>query len=180
MEDDDLISWLEQDEVRSRLYRAGRLRLLVQEYGPEGIRLFHGGPVSALAFEEARQAYLHGLFMACTIMSQVCLEHMLAGLFRAVGRDDMERASFEMLLRQARNEGFLSQDEFELFERVRQIRNPYTHSRAPASPGSVIRRTLTSNMPFEDLVVQDAELAIRALLRLCRRPPFCISSGDEA
>ena len=75
MEDQDLISWLEQDEARSRPYRAGRLRFLHQEYGPEGIRLFHGGPVSALAFEEARQAYLHGLFMACTIMSQVCVEH---------------------------------------------------------------------------------------------------------
>jgi HEPN domain-containing protein len=180
MEDDELISSLEQDEARSRPYRAGRLRFLLQEYGPEGIRLFHGGAVSALAFEEVRQAYLHGLFMACTIMSQVCVEHMLAGLFRAAGRDDLDRASFETLLRQARDTGFLSQADFDLFNRLRQIRNPYTHSRAPGSPGSVMHRAVTSDIPFEGLMVQDAELAVRAILGLCQRPPFCIPSGDGA
>lgn len=80
--------------------------------------------MSAMAFEEARQAYLHGLFLACTTTCQVCMEHMLAGLFRIRGRTDLERATFETLLREARVTGMLSEEEFSLFDKFRTIRNP--------------------------------------------------------
>jgi len=170
---DHLVAWLEADEASSRPYRARRLRLLIDEYGDEGeIRLFPGGPASALAFQEARLAYLHGLFLGCVVLCQACVEHMLAGIFRMSGRDDLNRAGFQKLLREARVERFLSEDEFELFDRLRTLRNPYAHPRAPADAESMLRRGVRTDMPFEDLVAQDAELAIVALLRLCRRAPF--------
>lgn len=176
-----LIAWLEEDEARSRPHRAERLRLLVEEYGPSGtIRIFHGGPVSAWAFEEARQAYLHGLFLCCTIMCQVCLEHILAGLFRGAGRDDLGDASFKRLLREAREERILSQDEFRLFDRIRTLRNPYAHPRTPTGKGSMVRRALESDGAPEDLPAQDAEFAVTALLHLCRRPPFALSEETGA
>lgn len=174
MDTQELIAWLEQDEARSRPYRADRLRLLLSEYGPECIRLFPGGPISATAFEEARQAYLHGLFLACTIMSQVCVEHMLAGLLRISGRDNLERVSFEKLLVEARDNSLLSSSEFELFERLRRLRNPYVHPRRPVASGSPMRRAVEADSPFDDLVVEDARLAITALLRLCQRSPFAL------
>lgn len=175
---DQFTAWLEEDDSQSRPYRAQRLRLLVKEYGSaEGIRLFHGGPMSAIAFEEARQAYLHGLFAACTIMCQVCLEHMLAGIFRAAGRDDLDRATFKMLLREARDDEIVSEDEFTLFDRLRTLRNPYAHPRTPTGKGSIISRAFEREIAIEDLPVQDAEFAITALLRLCRRPPFALP-GD--
>lgn len=180
METSKLIALLEADEARSRPDRAERLRLLLDEYGRESIRIFPGGPVSALAFEESRQAFLHGLFVACTIMCQVCLEHMLAGLFRMEGRGNLDRATFDTLLRQARDERFLSSDEFALFDRLRALRNPYAHPRAPTRRGSIGRRAIDTDTPVEDLVVEDAELAIKALLRLCRRPPFALSENGEA
>jgi HEPN domain-containing protein len=171
-----LIAWLEEDEARSRPCRAERLRLLVEEYGPsDTIRVFHGGPVSAWAFEEARQAYLHGLFLCCTIMCQVCLEHMLAGLFRAAGRDDLGNASFKRLLREAKEERILSLEEFRLFDRLRTLRNPYAHPRDPAGVGSMPWRALESGTVMEDVPVQDATFAVTALLRLCRRAPFSLS-----
>lgn len=169
------IKRLEEDEAGSRPYRARRLQLLLSEYGPEGIRVFYGGHVSAMAFEEARQAYLHGLFLACTIMCQVCLEHMLASLFRMTGRNDLERASFETLLLKARANRILSEEEFSLFDRLRMIRNPYVHPRGPTVPSSITRRAMMTDTPVEDLVADDAEFAIVALLRLCRRPPFALS-----
>jgi hypothetical protein len=170
----ELIAWLEEGEAQSRAHRAQRLQLLVTEYGPEGIRLFHGAPISAIAFEEARQAYLHGLFVACTVMCQICLEHMLAGLFRMAGRDDLDRATYERLLREARDQSFLSEEEFRLFDRLRSLRNPYAHPRAPAGEGSLLRRMISADTAIEDLAVEDAQLAITALLRLCRRPPFAL------
>src|SRR5687768_2285912 len=121
----ELIAWLEADEGRSRPYRAQRLQLLVNEYGPESLGLFPGGPIGAMAFEEARLTYLHWIFVACTVMCQICLEHMLAALFRMAGRDDLDRATYKRLLREARDQSFLSEEEFRLFERLRSLRNPY-------------------------------------------------------
>lgn len=177
MEMEQLIALLAEDEARSRPFRAERLRLLLDEYGHEGIRLFPGGLISSMAFEEARQAYLHGLFVAYIIMCQVCLEHMLAGLFRQAGRDDLGRATFEALLREACSQRFLSADEFALFDRLRTIRNPYTHPRTPTGKGSIIQRAVDEDEAVEDVIVEDAELAIRALLRLCRRHPFALSQN---
>ncbi len=171
----DLIAWLETDEAESRHHRAERLRLLLGEYGEEGgIQLFPGGLVSRMAFEEARLAYLHGVFLGCIMLCQVCVEHMLAGLFRMAGRNDLNRAAYQTLLEEAREQQFLSEDEFDLFDRLKALRNPYVHPRAPTAQGSVIRRAMDTDTPFEDMVVVDAELAITALLRLCRRPPFSL------
>ena len=175
----ELISWLERDEAASRPHRADRLRLLLQEYGAGRTGFFYGGEISWWAFEDATQAYLHGLFLACTIMCQVCLEHLLAGVFREAGRDDLDRATFETLLRAARNECLISEDEFTVFDRLRMLRNPYTHPRAPTGKGSLTVRAVETDTPPQDLVVQDAEFAITALLRLCRRPPFALI-GDNA
>ncbi len=69
----------------------------------------------------------------------------------------------------------MSEEEFTLFDRLRKIRNPYAHPRSPTSKGSLLRRAIASDTPVEDVVVHDAELAIRALLRLCRRAPFNLS-----
>ena len=180
MDMNQLIATLEEDDARSRSYRANRLRILLDEYGHEGIRIFPGGPISLMAFEESRQAYLHGLFVACTIMCQVCLEHMLAGLFRQASRDDLDRATFETLLREALDQRFLSADEFALFDRLRSLRNPYAHPRLPTGRGSLVRRAVNANIAVEELIVDDAELAIRALLGLCRRFPFALSENGDA
>src|SRR5688572_6824791 len=118
----DLIAWLESDEAESRPYRAERLRLLLEHYGEDGtIRLFPGGPVSALAFEEARLAFLHGVFLGCVMLCQTCVEHMLAGIFRMSGRDDLDRVPFQKLLLAAKTERFISESEFALFERLRAL-----------------------------------------------------------
>lgn len=170
-----LTSWLEEDDRRTRPHRVERLRLLRDESDPEGLRLFHGGTASAGAFEEARLAYLHGLFMSCIVMVQVCVEHMLQGLFYGAGRDDLTQVSYARLLKEARRQRLLSAEEFELFERLRQLRNPYVHYRPPGGPSSGLARALELNASFEDLLAEDARLAVAALLRLCRREPFALS-----
>jgi hypothetical protein len=66
-----LLGW-RPDEERSRTYRAGRLAFLLEHFGTEERRmLFHGGVVSAYAFEEMRLCYLHGLFISCVVVPQI-------------------------------------------------------------------------------------------------------------
>jgi HEPN domain-containing protein len=168
---DRLLKWLEVDEARSRSSRARRLRFLIKESGGGKYRLFYGD-VAALAFEEAKQAYLHGLFVACTLMCQVCVEQMLCGLLRAGGRNNLEGANFQRILREARDSEVLSTLEFATFEKLRTQRNPYVHSRPPGSKGTLARRAVDSKTSLEETAARDARTAIRALLRMCRRPPF--------
>lgn len=166
---DEIIAWLEADDARSRLCRAERLRVLLEQLEPERMITFHGGEMAFMAFEEARRAFVHGLFVACTVLSQVCLEHTLGGLFRMAGRDDLARATFESLLREGRNERYLSDEEFVLFDRLRTIRNPYVHWRAPLSANSLHFRAMQTDRETDEVVIEDAQLAMTALLRFLYR-----------
>jgi len=166
-----LVEWHERDEARSRASRAKRLRFLTKEYGGGDYRVFYD-QLAALAFEEARQAYLHGLFIACTLMCQVCVEQTLCGLLNAVGRNDLKGATYEQILRKARDQKLLSTAEFAKFDRLRQWRNPYVHPRPIGSKGTLIRRAIDSKTSPEQITARDARTAIRALLRLCQRRPF--------
>jgi hypothetical protein len=131
--DDELLRWLEEDEARTRPSRVERLRLLVEEYGSEGELRWFPGQVTYWAFNEARLAYLQGLFLACILLCQVCVEHVLGGLFMMAGDDKAARANFGQMLRAAGREGYLSAEEVDLFNRLRRTRNPYAHPR-PFTP----------------------------------------------
>jgi hypothetical protein len=168
---DRLLEWLETDEAHSRASRAKRLRFLIKEFGGGNYRMFHG-QVAALAFEEARQAYLHGLFVACTLMCQACVEQMLGGFLRASGRNDLEGATYQRILREAHDQKLLSAIEFATLDKLRDSRNPYVHSRPPGSKGTLIRRAVDSRTSPDKIAARDARTAIRVLLRLCKRKPF--------
>lgn len=168
----ELEAWLRADATRPE--RVERLRLVIDEYGPEVDRLFHGGPISHWAFEEARRAYVYGLDLAAVLMAQVCVEHLLLGLFKTGGRDDLDRATFERLLEEARDDRLLTGEEYDLFERLRQTRNPIAHPRSPVDESSVWVRALRSDQDYLDVLEQDARDAVTAILRLCRRPPFAL------
>jgi len=176
--DDDLSAWLAEDDEKSRPYRVERLRLLLQEYGEGDYRVFPGGPASLWAFEEARLAYLHGLYLACVLLCQTCVEHMLAGMLRMGGRDDLDHAGCAAILREARAQGLVSADEYGMFDRVRQLRNPYAHHRPPLAKGTVELRAVRMNTAPHDLLEDDALCAITALLRICGRHPFAIADDD--
>lgn len=171
----DLEAWLCDDDERSRTFRAKRLRLVADEYGTGSGRMFYGGPISAWAFEEARRAYVYGLDLACIMMSQVCVEHSLHGEFKVAGRDDLDRATFKTLLREALKERLLSAEQYHTFERLRVSRNPYAHPRDVLDKAGLVKRSVSVHMAPDDLVADDAKEAIVALLRLTSRPPFALA-----
>lgn len=173
----DLEAWLRDDATQPE--RVERLRLVIEEAGPPVDRLFHGGPISYWAYEEARRAYVYGLDLAAVVMAQVCVEHLLLGLFKMSGRDDLDRVPFERLLQEARAERLLSDEEYHLFERVRKIRNPVAHPRSVTHEDSVFMRAVRSEQDYIEVLQQDARDAVTAILRLCRRRPFALVPTDD-
>jgi hypothetical protein len=66
-----------------------------------------------------------------------------------------------------------------LFDRLRQVRNPYAHYLDPERPKSLVHREAASGTHFEDFVARDAREALVALLHLCRRWPFALPLGER-
>lgn len=166
----EYISFLEHDDEVSRPARAQRLAFIVEEFGgPRGV-LFPGGLLAITAFEEARHCYVRGLYMGTVLLTQTSLEHMLAGILHMTGQDG--KWGFAEILTLGREEGLLSRDEFDLFNRLRRSRNPYVHSALPGATNSLAARAVDRGVDYEHVLEEDATLAITALLRLIRHAPF--------
>lgn len=176
MTENDILSWLESDEAGSRPWRVERMGLLLDLFGQNGWMQFFGGVVPVQAFDEMRLAYLNGLYVSCVVVSQIVLEHILAGMFSLYGRDDLEGAGFQKLTTEGLAAGFISLEEFEELERLRRLRNPYTHSKPIMHPSCFVRRAAESNTHPAELFKQDAEAALMAVSAMLSRQPF--SSPD--
>jgi hypothetical protein len=160
----DLEKWLEDDEARSRPYRAVRLDTLLGAFGSrEEGALFWGGSSSFQAFVELRLAYIHGLYFATVLLALASIEQEIAGSLHAAGLNDAANMSLLSLLAAARDRGIITKKEFTAFNKLREVRNAYAHFRAPTSPTHVARRALAGNTSSDALLESDARQGLKAL-----------------
>lgn len=123
--------WLTHEDNICRQDRLARLNWLSSRSPDAEYWTFPGGLISKYLFEETRYCFVYGQFLATTVLGLSYIEHTLASLFYASGRNDLERASISTLLREALNCGWINQIEFDNLQRAREVRNPITHFRRP-------------------------------------------------
>jgi predicted XRE-type DNA-binding protein len=166
----DLVKWLEYDEARSRPYRAARLRTLLDCLGhSDDGTLFWGGTNSFQAFVELKLAYIHGLYLATVLLSLSCIEQEIAGSFHAGGMDDAATATLSSLLDVALEQHFITKAEYEAFNRLRAVRNSYTHFRAPMHRTHIAQRALASDTSLDEVLESDALLGVKAITSFLAR-----------
>lgn len=95
------------------------------------------------------------------------------GLLHISGRDG--RWGFAEILGLARAERLISPEEFDLFDRLRTLRNPSCMPGTQEPAGPLAARAI-DGVRDDDLMEEDATLAITALLRLVRRRPFTLGA----
>jgi hypothetical protein len=105
-------------------------------------------------------------------VSQIVIEHILAGLFDMFNRPDMEGAGFQKLTEAALLDGYISQEEFDGLDQLRRLRNPYTHSKPIMHETCIIRRSAETGFHPTELFQRDAEAALAVVSRLLSRHPF--------
>lgn len=176
--DAEYLEWLVGEDEASREARLERLRWLVETFGEPRHLLFRGGPISYRAFEEARLCFLHGQFIATTLLSQVVLEHMLAGLFHSAGRDDLKGSGFKRLMKEAVKERIISAEEHDAFERIRQRRNPVVHYRDPMNQENIMYRAMREDTTIRQVLEDDARTALYTIFNLLNRHPFAFRTED--
>lgn len=148
---------------------------LVRAYGPANRwQLVPGGTLGLQAFKESRLCYLNGCYVACVCVSQMALEQILAGIFAMEPGHKCDRAGFGELLLAAVEKDYISRDEFEAFDSVREKRNMYAHFSRPLEPGTPNRRAVEADIHPKVVYKADAEMALTALCRLLARPPFAV------
>ncbi len=128
--------------------------------------MFPGGQISKYLFEEARYCFVYGQFLATIVMGLSFIEHTLASLFYASGRNDLERASISTLLLEALNSEWIDQSEFDNLERAKKVRNPITHFRKPGHIDTIDYRMVMQNeLPYL-IIEEDAKHVMETVLHL--------------
>jgi len=158
--------WLDNEDKQCRGDRLNRLKWIVEQYPNIEISLFHGGLKSHYLFEEARYCFVYGQYIASIMLSLSYIENTLASIFYASGRDDLQRVRLVNLLEEAKEKGLISESEFALFNKVREIRNPITHFRKPVDKETIEWRAVQNDRHPYELVEEDAKTALKAAFRM--------------
>jgi hypothetical protein len=142
--------------------------------------LIPGGFVPARALEESKWCYINGQFLACVLICQAMVEHVLAGQFALMGKDSLIRKGFERLCDEALADRLISSSEHRALTGLRLRRNPHVHPRKMDDPARVERRMVAEQRPLESIVEDDAQQALLTVLRLVERYPFSFTSDTES
>ena len=158
--------WLSQEDTACRDDRLIRLRWLSENAPMSKYWAFPGGLISKYLFEETRYSYVYGQFLATIVLGLSYIEHTLAGLFFASGRNDLKRASITSLLKEALDYNWITQEEFNNLDHARKIRNPITHFREPGNEKTVeYRAIMESELPYK-IIEEDAQQVMVTVLNL--------------
>jgi hypothetical protein len=107
--------------------------------------------------------------MATVLLAQAFVEQSLGGGFSLAGRDEVVAKGFAGLVDAALADGHITSDIAEILHKLRKMRNPYTHHIVGSGKRSYMGRLAESAfMAPEDLVVEDAKFAIRAVVDYMR------------
>ncbi len=118
-------------------------------------------------YEEARLCWIYGAFVATIVMSQLTLEELLRGYYRAAkgvggildNGKEVDSVGFKDLTEQARQDEIITPDEYVAFQRLRKdIRNPYVHPR-DVSP----RKSKGDGIIRPDFVMQGIKISAPTL-----------------
>jgi hypothetical protein len=170
----EVAAWLEEDDERSRNARAERAMWLVSLGHPESGWMVFGGPGSAILWDEVRRTFVKGEFIACILAGQALLENILAALLNSMLGPTRRYNGLSEILVEVRHRGWISDEEFEVLDRIRGLRNPYAHFRHPEHAQNLTRRMMRESECAEVLVERDAGEVVGALVHLMNRGPFAL------
>ena len=118
----------------------------------------------SLLYKEARLAFVNGAFIAVTFLCQAFIEHWLTDYISQKGNltKQSENNLYEML-GLCRKKGLLHAYLVERIDDIRCKRNPLMHSKPYGHPYSVSQRAVERKIDTEDLLEQDARIAIEIM-----------------
>ena len=158
--------WLNAEDASCFDDRVSRLRWVAGNDPRTDYWAFHGGSITKSLFEESRYCFVYGQFLAATLLGLAYIEHTLAALFHASGRNDLKRAGFAKLIAEAYSVNLIDAEELENLRRIGAKRNAYAHFRPPGYKDGLERRSICEDEAPYWIIEKDAVDVIAAALRM--------------
>jgi hypothetical protein len=165
-------NWLTREDAINYPDRLARLNWIAELMPKTEQIAFQGGLIAKYLFEEMRYCFVYAQYLGSISLGFSFIEHTIAAMFFAAGRNDLKRANASELLREAHLNGWLTLDEFSDFDEVRKRRNPIIHFRPPLESDTIEYRTVTENELPYSIIEADARSVITAAMRLLSKQSF--------
>lgn len=115
---------------------------------------------------EASYCFIEGQYLATTMLCLSFIEHQLSAILYEYGDDNAENYSAYKSIEEAHEREIITKEEKELFHRTRKSRNPVAHFQSPSSNDSLDMQAVNRNSNFEDIIEEDAKIALNAMFRI--------------
>nr|WP_312475955.1 hypothetical protein [Achromobacter ruhlandii] len=163
---ENLIDAISRADKSSQSARADRTEWLAQHISYPGAVL---GDMAVLhMMEEARQCFVSGYFVGAILLATSVLEQTLSEELEGAV-PEQERRTFERMIKLARQHLSLPSDLLDDTDRVRALRNPFTHRKANGHPHSFGTRFLVAKVHPIIILEADAKLAMAVMYEWLRR-----------
>lgn len=152
-----LLDALARADEQTRAKRAERIKWLSQHVGEPAAVM---GDMTALhMMEEARDCFTSGYFVGALLLATSFVEQTLSEELEGV-TNAQERRTFELMIKSARQHLSFPANLLDRTDRLRELRNPFTHRKAPDHPHSFGVRFLSEKRHPRSILEEDAKLAI--------------------
>lgn len=137
----------------------------LHEYLPTGDLFFvQDAPLTIPLLQEAVMCFVNGQFIACIVLGFSVVERSLAARLHSIDKPVPRKA--EDILKAARNQGWLDDDEFAQLNVAREYRNPITHFRDTLDPSRHDIRAITFGKDVYSVLEQDAKHVLCAAISI--------------
>ena len=164
------------DDLKGKVARFRYLADLSGAMGSSGTML-PGGETASGAWLEARTSFVHGNYIATILLCQGFAEHILAAHLELPSGGVMpaelpNRISFNETLERCLASKVISDELAGKLRRLMNLRNPLSHYRSISDSSNLTRRAITTLVPAEIHLHQDASFAIGVAVQLLSLPAF--------
>ena len=112
-------------------------------------------PLTLPLFQETVMCFINGQFIASIVLGFSVVERSLAARLHTISKDIPGNA--EKLLRVAKTQGWLDDDEFKHLDKAREYRNHVIHFKDALNPSRPDIRALSFGKDVYDVLEQDAK-----------------------
>lgn len=152
-----LLAALARADEQTRAKRAERIEWLSQHIRKPSPVV---GDLTALhILEEAKNCFTSGYFIGALLLAASFVEQTLSEELEGVA-NAQERRTFEVMIKSARQHLGLPGELLDRTDRLRELRNPFTHRKASDHPHAFGTRFLAEKRHPRSILEEDAKLAM--------------------
>jgi hypothetical protein len=135
----------------------------------DDVYFMQDGTLSQLLFKEVLSTFVSGQYIATIVLAFSLIERTVAGRLAFVGDKPAALANSVPLLKSALERGWLKQEEHDLLDELRKLRNPIVHFRDHLSETRPEVRAALSARTTEQILESDAKQILEATIHVLQK-----------